>query len=221
MKPKISHRIMPKAGNIPLMKVPDNLIQVIGERMRLDRSRSEFFIRDLVLGWEINGLFEKKIVKHIGGKRLKAYNALKQELAAEEDGDKLFERLFVEKNIETRSCIQKRLIELDDKIYSRFLAKLKDAYSEECYDTVFIALGIIINKIDISDGIIRLLKGNSIRNPADFSALVQLLGYRKNETNLRYLYTYYNFFVNNFEDEDYYEGPVIGIRNFYDAVNGL
>jgi hypothetical protein len=218
MEPGNFYRRMPRVEKIPLMKIPDDLFQMIEDRLYLGDSRSVFVIRDYFLSTELDGSFEKRVVKELDTGRLKRYKTLKQEINAEKSIETLFELLSRENNIEIRNCIYKRLIEMDVNVYNKFLEELKAKYSEECYDAAFIVLGMVINKTDISNEIIEFLNGNYIRDPSDFSSMIQLLGYRKNEINLQYMYTYYNFFVNNFEHENYFEGPIIGLGNYYNRL---
>lgn len=200
---------------IPLLKPPGNLSQIFKEKLHLGDSRSVFVIRDYFLESELNGSLERMILKRINRKRRERYEILGQKIQDEKNIEILFELLRTENHIEIRRCIYKKLVELDTNVHSTFLDKLKRKYSEDCYDTAFIILGLAINRIDISNDLVELLKGNYIRDPSDFSSIIQLLGYRKNEINLRYMYTYYNFFINNFTDKNYYEGPVVGIGNYY------
>jgi hypothetical protein len=208
-------RKMPRVEKIPLLKLPSDLPQMLKEKLHLGNSRSVFVIRDYILGLELNRSLEKMILKEISRERLDRYKILGQRIQGEKNIKNLFELAHTEKDIEIRRCIYQKLIDLDINIYNTFLDKLKYKYSEEYYDTAFTILGLTINRIDISNDLIEFLKENYIRNPSDFSSVIQLLGYRKNEINLRYMYTYYNFFINNFKDENYYEGPAIGIGNYY------
>jgi diphthamide synthase subunit DPH2 len=122
---------------------------------------------------ELDGSLERMIVKKIDNERLKRYKALKRKIDVEKNSEILFELLSGENDNEVRSCIYKRLIELDVNVYTKFLEELRVKYSEECYDTAFLILGMTINKIDISNEIIEFLKGNYIRDPSDFSSMIQ------------------------------------------------
>jgi hypothetical protein len=208
-------RRMPKIEKIPLMKVPGDISGEFGEKLRLDESRSVFVIRDFFLESELDGSLEKTLLKVMDDEKLRNYKKLRQVIIAETDIGNLFNLLSQENNIGIKTHIYKRLVDLDPEIYTQFLEKLKTPYSEECYDSVFLILGMTLQTTDISPAIIEFLRGNYIRDPADFASMIQLLGYGKGDVNLQYMYTYYHFFIDNFEDEHYYEGPVIGMANYF------
>jgi len=109
--------------------------------------------------------------------------------------------------------IVSRIIQLDNCIYKKFLEKLKVKYTENEFDNVIHILVETIKTKDISEELLEVLSSDYVRDPQDFAVLIQILGLCSNDT-FSYLYTFYNYFKNNFPEENYYEGPLLGISYY-------
>jgi hypothetical protein len=205
-----------KMDEISLLDVPGDLKSMFsGQPLNLENSTSVFVVRDYLLSLEIDGSIDNMVFNIIDKERIMKYNAFLIKMNTEKNSDYLISLLDGEKDYEIKSYIYKKLIELNSNVYAKFFDKLKVYYSEECFDNAIIILGLTMKNHDISLDIIEFLKEGYIKKPSDFSSLMQLLGYRKNSLNLQYLYTYYKYFKDNFVNKDYYEGPAVGIWNYF------
>ena len=103
---------------------------------------------------------------------------------------------------------------LNENIYKDYLKYLENAYTEETFDNIVLVLIETIKKKDISDEILDLLKKDKIRDPQDFSVLAQIMGLADTNNKIMYIYSFYKYFINNFPEENYFEGPLFGINYF-------
>jgi hypothetical protein len=103
-------------------------------------------------------------------------------------------------------------------LYKDVLFKLTSDYNDVFIDNAILILGNEYRSRDISKDIIDTLKTNKIRDPLDFSSILMLLGKSGDSDYIDILYSFYVFFRDNFADDEYYEGPLIGIYEIIDKL---
>lgn len=146
----------------------------------------------------------KEIVENIG------------KVKTTEDYDALFAFLSTKTGHDSISSLIRKLRNKKCDFYKDVLSKLNTGYNDIFLDNAILILGNEYSNRDISNDIIDTLKTNTIRDPLDFSSLLMILGKSKDSRYLNILYSFYIFFKDNFADDEYYEGPLIGINE----ING-
>jgi hypothetical protein len=206
---------MPRFERIPIMEAPPKIEEWYIKQKYSDDRISVFKLRDMI---NINEKSEEKFFKDLNNYQTDdQIHENKQLLKRIENENRIEELIKIYDSGEARNIlvdITKKMIEIDDNIYKIYIEKLKNKYSETGFDNIFMILAKTSDRKDISTDIIDILKNNYIRDPQDFASLIQILGLCNNQDVLKYLYTFYGYFVNNFANESYFEGPLLGISYY-------
>jgi hypothetical protein len=198
-------RKMPKMEKIPLLNPPADIKEWYKSEPFSKDTVTEFKLRDFMFIENNIQQFITKIMFEItkDKERERKYIEGKDIINNETDVNKLLILLDDKAYFDLNMDIIARLHELDTNIYKHFLEKLKHEFPDYDFDNIIKILVMKLKTENISDEIIEVLEANYIRNPRDFSSLLQILGLQKTEKNIKLLYTYYRFFKNNFPEEPY------------------
>jgi hypothetical protein len=107
----------------------------------------------------------------------------------------------------------KKLRAINISLYKHVLSVLREDYNDIFMENALLILSNEFSEQDISSDILNLLKSNNIRDPMDFSSFLLVLGHSKNIENLNVLYSFYIFFKDNFPENEYFEGPLLAIKD--------
>jgi hypothetical protein len=130
-----------------------------------------------------------------------------------ENYEELFSFLSSRIGADATSALIRKLKSKKHDLYKDVLIKLTAGYNEIFMDNAIMILGNEFHQKDISDDIIHVLMSNKIRDPLDFSSLLMILGKSNDSRHLNFLYSYYTFFKDNFPEEEYFEGPLVAIKD--------
>jgi len=206
-------RRMPRFDKIQILEPPNNIEEWYENEKYSEEEINVFRLRNI---WLLKPEIEKEIfnimIKKIKDNERKNTYAKQSKYIRTENNVEILFKLFNDKEYyDVHAIILDKIESLDTNFYKKYIDMLKNKYDDIIFDN---ALRFLVRKIkvkDITEEILELLRTNSIRDPQDFASLVQIMGFQNNEKNIKYLYSYYNFFKNNFGEENYFEGPLYGI----------
>ena len=157
--------------------------------------------------------FYKDLRNHLTQTEINESKKLRSNIKSENDISKLISLYDDNEHKELSLEIILKMISIDKHVYKRYIDQLKTRYTENQFDNIIHILVETIRIIDISEDIIEVLQNNYVRDPQDFAVLVQILGL-SNKDLLSFLYTFYRYFINNFPNNNYFEGPLLGISYY-------
>ncbi|MDR1787662.1 MAG: hypothetical protein LBR16_04345 [Treponema sp.] len=219
-------RRMPRFERIPLCALPADLdLEAWYEEQKTGELPSAFTLRDFAdTMQDEEHTIRDLALRFCEPARQRELEESKRVIAKETDVSVLMAMVTDKRYADAHPELIRRMEALDPDVYRRYLEKFKTPdYEEKDMD---FGVKILMNKMkerDLSQEIIALLKGDYVRSPFDFAGLVQILGFRKTEENLRLLYGFYHFFKDNFPTDSYFEGPLLGIANYlwYEPSGGV
>jgi len=159
-------------------------------------------------------VFLKDLRKHLGKEEKVESNQLSIKIGTENDLGKLKELIEKREHRELIPEIINRIYSLNEHVYKDYINYFENEYTEEDFDNIISVLVETIKRKDISDEILDVLKKDKIRDPQDFAVLAQIMGLGDTNNKIVYLYSFYKYFINNFPEENYFEGPLFGISYF-------
>lgn len=125
----------------------------------------------------------------------------------------LFSYLSTSVGCDAITLLNKKLKSINKDLYKMVLTKLEDAYNDLFIDNTIVILANELRINDISENILEFLKLNKMRDPLDFSSMLMILGQSKNKGLINLLYSFYIFLKDNFPEEEYFEGPLLAIKD--------
>jgi hypothetical protein len=203
---------MTRFKNIQLLEMPDNL-EVWYKNVKFSDDRITVFkLHHMICINDKDKVhFYNDLRKKMSKKEKDESIVIERNISIEKDYNKLKE-IFVQRNHrELVPEIIKRMCSLNENIYKEYINKLEEKYSEEEFDDIISILVEVIKQKDISDEIISLLKRDKIRDPQAFAVLSQIIGLAVTGDKIKYIYSFYRYFINNFPEENFFEGPLFGI----------
>ncbi len=146
-------------------------------------------LRDDVISLSDQELFHAKSILQEERMHARLKNLLREEDKINQiiNTNELIDKLEKTEYAEIKIVVINRLIEIDNNSYMYFIQLLMKPYTDNIFDLVFKALLKTMKIKDIFEDLLSLLVTNCISDPDDFSSLVQLMGYSKNEKVLKYL----------------------------------
>jgi hypothetical protein len=138
-------------------------------------------------------------------------------IEASEEYDELFSFLSSRTGADAFSPLIRKLRSKKDTLYADVLSKLADGYNDIFMDHAVLILGYEFSHRDISDDIVRTLISDKVRDPQDYSSLLMLIGKSCDSRHIDFLYSLYIFFRDNFPEDEYFEGPLLAIKDIADA----
>ena len=128
--------------------------------------------------------------------------------------DKIIEIMKQKPDIINHMLIIEKLLNKKVETIPKLLGELKNNYQND----IFIELAIktiFESKIDCNNEVIDIVL-NGERNSYLISLLCIYLGYKcKNEKCIKILWDYYHFFKARYPEENYKEGPLLGLLEIY------
>jgi hypothetical protein len=207
-----------KFQKIPLLVVPESIEEWYKNQDFSENEVTVFKLRHIFIqSPDIEEEIIKNVLKELinDKERIKEYNTNIEYINNEESENVLLKILNENSFQDCRVEIIKKLLSINENIFLKVLELLKNDYTDIFFDNSLRILSRIAWKRDISKEIISFIKTNPIRNPKDFSSIIQILGCCKNKEVLQILYSIYNYLVDNFPDDEYYEGPLFGLMYYF------
>ncbi len=196
-----------KIDNLKKLNFETDKITVIKlRRAKLDFENYDQLTIDVMKQQSPNDDRTKEIVKNI------------EKVKTTEVYEALFAFLSTKTGHDSISALIKKLRAKKQDLYKDVLFKLTSDYNDVFIDNAILILGNEYRSRDISKDIVDTLKTNRIRDPLDFSSILMLLGKSGDSDYIDLLYSFYVFFSDNFADDEYYEGPLIGIYEIIDKL---
>jgi hypothetical protein len=209
-------RRMPRFEVIPMLDAPDDIFEWYEKQQYSSDEINVFRLRNI---WMISPDIENTIAEKFQNasqdkERSKRYWERKKSVRKQNDAGVLLEELNQDAYMDSRIDIIERLLELDSGIYKVFLENLKKEYLPHYFDDALRILIRTIRKQIITEDILDLFRSNKFRDPKDFASVMQLLGFVKSRENLKLLYSFYIFYLENFPESNLFEGPLFGISYY-------
>ena len=209
---------MPRFEKVPLLKYPDNMKKWLETRQFAENELTVYRLRDV---WLRNPDLENLAIEQMftaieEKKRQRKYEENNKIILKEEKVATLLEYLSNNDFFDSRIEIIDRIMSLDGDIYRDFLARLNEKYSDVFFDNVTRVLARKIKEKDLFEELFSLLKNNIVRDPSDFSSILQIMGLSKNKLVPSILFSFYTFFQDNFPDKPYFEGPLLGMLYYFE-----
>jgi len=204
---------MPRFDKIQILDPPDNIKEWYFLQEYSEEEITVFKLRNI---WLIKPEIEKEmfsltILEEKDKKRINRYNQQRKYIS-DENNVEILKKIYNDKEyFDVHPIILDKIVGIDPDFYKKYLEILRGQYDDIVFDD---ALRFLVRKIkikDITEEIIELLRSNAIRDPQDFASLTQIMGFQNKKENIKYLYSFYSFFKNNFEDREYFEGPLYGL----------
>ncbi len=130
----------------------------------------------------------------------------------------LFDFLSSRTGNDALSPLIRKLRNKNQNLFEDVLSKLISGYTDTFMDNALIILDGEFEYHDIGDRIVDTLKSGKIRDPLDFASLAMVVGRSKTAKHIDFLYTFYVFFKDNFPDKEYYEGPLLGLKDLLERL---
>jgi len=205
---------MTRFKNIQLLEIPDKLEDWYKNVKFSDDRITVFKLHHMICIDDDKVHFYKDLRKKMSKKERDESIIIQKNIKIEKDYTKLQDLLIQRNHRELVPEIIKRMCSLNENIYKEYINKLEEKYSEEEFDDIINVLVEVIKQKDISEEIIGLLKKDKIRDPQDFAVLSQILGIAVTGDKINYIYSFYRYFINNFPEENFFEGPLFGIEYY-------
>ncbi|NLK46660.1 MAG: hypothetical protein GX297_08435 [Treponema sp.] len=207
-----------KYQKIPLLSVPENIEEWYKNQDFSENEITVFKLRHIFIrSPDIEEVIMRNVLKEIKDdqKRIENYKTNIEYINNEESENVLLKLLNENSFQDCRVEIINKLISINENIFLKVLELLENDYTDIFFDNSLRILSRTALKRDISKEIISFINSNSIRDPKDFSSIIQILGCCKNEEVLQILFSIYNYLVDNFPDDEYYEGPLFGLMYYF------
>jgi len=206
---------MTRFKNIQILEMPIDIIKWYRSIKYSGEEITVFSLHHMIeIDERDSAIFLKDIRKRLSNSELLESTNLLCIIENSEEIEFLKDLLESKKHRELTNKIVERMYTINDYIYKDYLDKLNTKYSEDIFDTIVSVLIITIKRKNIVNEIFELLINDKIRDPQDFAVLAQILGIAITEDKVNYLYSFYKYFINNFPDNNYFEGPLFGISYF-------
>ena len=205
---------MTRFKNIQLLEIPEKLEDWYKNVKFSDDRITVFKLHHMICIDDDKVHFYKDLRKKMSKKERDESIIIQKNIKIEKDYTKLQDLLIQRNHRELVPEIIKRMCSLNENIYKEYINKLEEKYSEEEFDDIINILVEVIKQKDISDEIIGLLKRDKIRDPQDFAVISQIMGIAVTEDKIKYLYSFYRYFINNFPEDNFFEGPLFCIEYY-------
>jgi len=206
---------MTRFKNIQLLEIPENIESWYKTIKYSEEKITVFKLHHMIsIDEEEREVFFIDLRKQLKKEEKIESNILSTQLSVETDLGKLKELIEQRKHRELVPQIINRMLSINEDIYLEYIHRLDNQYTEDIFDNAIAVLIETSKKKDISNEILDLLKKDKIRDPQDFAVLSQIMGLGDTNNIIMYLYSFYRYFINNFPDENYFEGPLFGISYY-------
>jgi len=206
---------MTRFKNIQMLEAPDNIEKWYKTaKYALDRITVFRLHHMLTIDEKQSGIFRADIIKKLSKEDRSESKRIHDEIGKESDISKI--KYYFDNKIhrELSNEYAKRMCYLNKDVYKEYYKKIENEYSDDDIDRIVELTVETMKMIDISSKILKILEEDLVRDPKDFSVLAQLIGISNNDKMINYLYSFYMYFINNFPEDNYFEGPLLGISYF-------
>lgn len=173
-------------------------------RRNIPNQMSAFRILDITVS--INGM-DEEISKQLPEDKKKQMEEEKKIVENEENIDKLYNMLRKGLIPSTVAIIASKLMKHREQIVPRMLEDLKKSGNDSFVEST--ARILIKAEENYSKEIADILP--QIKYPYTQAVACYMLGKTGGEEHIKILYDYFNIFKKNYQNEAYYEGPLVGL----------
>lgn len=201
---------MHRFNRIKIEEAPSNILTWFPKQHFIYDRTTIFLIRNMLyIDQDNRDKVQATLKNQLSKEEKEKSNMILHSLKNEKSVDRLIDMYELNEYKAIEVEIIRQMLFLDENAYRFYLNLLKTKYTNIQFDHVFQVLVEAMKIKNISEEILSILKEDFVRDPEDFASLIQVLGLADVD-NSKYLYSFYNYFKDNFPSKDYFEGPLYG-----------